>query len=64
MIVFFIKLIGIILGFIFPVILIRAISTENKKHESKSKYTVISSLCFGILVFIIMGFLPNKYRLL
>ncbi len=54
----FIKLFATALGFVFPVVFIKAIGCKND-DPAKGKYTVLSSVCFGILVFILMGFLPN-----
>ncbi len=53
-----IKLFATIMGFIFPVMLIKAIGCSNDDPE-KGKYTALASVCFGILVFILMGFMPG-----
>lgn len=55
--IFLTKMLAVILGFAFPVLLIEAANTDAKNN--KSKYTTLSSLCFGILILIIMLFLPN-----
>jgi hypothetical protein len=53
------KLLGIILGFIFPVFLIEAISLQKEDSAKASRYRALSSLSFGLIIFIIMGLLPN-----
>lgn len=53
------KIIGIALGFIFPALLTKAVNAQQEDSE-KSKYTALSCLCFGMLIFIIMGLLPNS----
>ena len=57
--IFFIKILATVLGFIFPVVLIKAIGRPNDTPAT-GKYTAWASVCFGILVFILMAFLPNN----
>lgn len=57
--VFLIKLLGILLGFAFPVFTIKAIKESLQEKGGEEKYIVISSICCGVIVFIIMGLLPN-----
>ncbi len=52
--IFVLKTIGIVLGFAFPVFLIKAVRLND------TKYIALSSLSFGVLVFIIICFLPNS----
>lgn len=54
----FIKLFATVLGFIFPVVFIKAIGSPND-NSAKKKYTVLASVCFGILVLILMLFMPE-----
>lgn len=54
------KLIGVILGFFFPVFLIKAMSAWQEDKSSSSKYMALSSVSFGLLIVIIMGLLPNS----
>lgn len=56
----FMKLFGTLLAFIFPVMLIKAMEAQQKNDSERSKYTALSSLCFGVLIFIIMCFMPNS----
>ena len=56
--IFFLKLLATILGFMFPVVLIKAIGCPND-DPAKGKYTALASICFGVLVFILMGFMPE-----
>lgn len=55
----FIKILGTLLGFMFPVFFIRAIEESLKENDGEQKYIVISSICCGVIVLIIMGLLPN-----
>ena len=57
--IFFIKLLATVLGFIFPVVLIKAIGCPNDT-QTKDRYTAWASVCFGVLVFILMMFMPNN----
>ena len=57
--IFCIKLLATVLGFVFPVALIRAIGCA-KEDSAKGKYTAQASICFGVLVFILMAFMPNS----
>ena len=55
----FIKILGTLLGFMFPVFFIKAIEESLKENDGEQKYIVISSICCGVIVLIIMGLLPN-----
>ena len=55
----FIKILGTLLGFMFPVFFIKAIEESLKENDGEKKYIVISSICCGVIVLIIMGLLPN-----
>ena len=57
--IFFIKLLATVLGFIFPVMLIKATGCPDDT-PARSKYTAWASVCFGVLVFILMMFMPNN----
>ena len=57
--IFFIKIMATVLGFIFPVVLIKASGCPNDT-PAKAKYTAWASVCFGILVLILMAFMPNS----
>ena len=57
--IFFIKILATVLGFIFPVVLIKAIGCPNDT-PAKGKYTAWARVCFGILVLILMAFKPNS----
>ena len=57
--IFIVNLSGILLGFAFPVLLIKAIEIRPEESDRKLKYVILSSLCCGIIMFIIMGLLPN-----
>lgn len=57
--IFTIKLLGILLGLAFPVFFIKAIEASQEEKDRKQRYIVLSSICYGIITFIIMGLLPN-----
>ena len=46
-------LMSIVLGFVFPYALITAIRTEDE--SKRSFHTILSCLCFGIIVFTLFG---------
>ena len=56
--IFFIKVLATVLGFVFPVALIKAIGYPND-NPAKVKYTALASICFGVLVLILMTFMPE-----
>ena len=53
------KLIGIIMGFAFPVFLVKALRANREDGGRVTRYTVLSSVSFGFIVFTVMGLLPN-----
>lgn len=57
--IFVIKLLGSLLGFMFPVFLTKAIREILKENGGEQKYIVMSSICCGVIMFIIMALLPN-----
>lgn len=57
--IFVIKLLGSLLRFMFPVFLTKAIREILKENGGEQKYIVMSSICCGVIIFIIMAFLPN-----
>ena len=59
MYVFLIKLLGILLGFTFPVFTIKAIKESLKGKSREQVYVVLSSVCGGAIMLIVMGLLPN-----
>lgn len=54
-----VKLFAVLLGFLFPVFLVRAVRADPEDHDRVTNYTALSSLSFGALIFILMCFLPN-----
>lgn len=50
----------LILGFLFPVQLIKAIRGEDK--EETERHTILSGLCFGLILLIIGMFLNTAIR--
>lgn len=57
--VFLIKLLGILLGFVFPFFLIKAIKESVQEKGGEQLYIVLSSVCGGVIMLIVMGLLPN-----
>ncbi len=55
--IFTLKLLSIISGFLFPFAMIKAIRTKDENISSK--YTTLSCVCVGIIVFTVMGLLRN-----
>ena len=55
----FYKLLASFLGFMFPVFLTNAIREILKENGGEQKYIVMSSICCGVITFIIMALLPN-----
>lgn len=51
------KLIGIVMGFVFPMALIKAI--RAKDEVNLSSYIALSCVSFGLIVLTIMFLLPN-----
>ena len=51
----------LILGFLFPVQLIKAIRGEDK--EETERHTILSSLCFGFILLIIGMFLNTAIHM-
>lgn len=56
---FLIKLLGILLGFAFPIFIIKAIKESLQEKRGEQVYVVLSSVCGGAIMFIVMGLLPN-----
>lgn len=54
--VLFLQLFASFLGFVFPVVFIKAINCQ-KDGTAQKKYVALSSACFGVLVFILIAFL-------
>jgi hypothetical protein len=54
-----VKLFAVLLGFLFPVFLIRAVRAGPEDHDRVTNYTALSSLSIGALIFILMCLLPN-----
>ena len=50
----------LILGFLFPIQLIKAIRREDK--EETERHTILSGLCFGLILLIIGMFLNTAIR--
>lgn len=50
---FFFQLLGIIVGILFPIFLIKAIKTESK--EKTSEYTALASITFGFIIFVLIA---------
>lgn len=59
--IFLIKLLGILLGFAFPVFTIKAIKESLQGKSREQVYVVLSSVCGGAIMLIVMGLLPNTY---
>ena len=57
--IFLIKLLGILLGFAFPVFTIKAIKESLQGKSREQVYVVLSSVCGGAIMLIVMGLLPN-----
>ena len=57
--IFLIKLLGILLGFAFPVFTIKAIKESLQGKSREQVYVVLSSVCCGAIMLIVMGLLPN-----
>ena len=57
--VFFLKLISIVCGFLFPFFLLRALRDLREHTGQPSFYTALSCISFGFIVFTMMGLLPN-----
>ena len=51
------KLLSIIMGFVFPVALIKAVRTKD--DNISSNYTTLSCISFGIIILTIVFLLPN-----
>lgn len=60
--IFLIKLLGILLGFAFPVFTIKAIKESLQGKSREQVYVVLSSVCGGAIMLIVMGLLPNTYE--
>ena len=59
--IFLIKLLGMLLGFAFPVFTIKAIKEKKREKSKEQVYVVLSSVCGGAIMLIVMGLLPNTY---
>lgn len=46
---FYLQMLGILAGILFPMFLIKAIKAERK--EAATKYTAFTSICTGYIVF-------------
>ena len=57
--VFLIKLFGVLLGFVFPVFIVKAIKESLQEKGKEQVYVVLSSVCGGAIMLIVMGLLPN-----
>lgn len=55
--IFTLKLLSIISGFLFPLGIIKAIRTKDENISSK--YTTLACICVGIIIFTVMGLLRN-----
>lgn len=53
------QLLGILLGFAFPVFTIKAIKESLQGKSREQVYVVLSSVCGGAIMLIVMGLLPN-----
>lgn len=53
------KLFAILLGFAFPVFTIKAIKESLQGKSREQVYVVLSSVCGGAIMLIVMGLLPN-----
>ncbi len=53
--IFYMKLISMIMGAAFPAFLIKAIKAQN--DDITSRYTILACVSFGIIVFTLMGLL-------
>lgn len=51
--VFLIKLLGILLGFVFPFFLIKAIKESVQEKGGEQLYIVLSSVCGGVIMLIV-----------
>lgn len=58
----FLKISVTALAFMFPILLTCAIKAQLKDTPGQDKYTVLSGLCFGALVFIIAVYYLPAYQ--
>ena len=50
---FYLQMLGILAGILFPIFLIKSIKAERK--EAVTKYTAFTSICTGYIVFILIA---------
>lgn len=57
--IFILKFTSVILAFCFPVFLKYSIYLADKNEKSSQTYTILASISFAIIVYVIMGLLRN-----
>ncbi len=50
---FFLQMLGILAGILFPMFLVKAIKAEHK--EAATKYTAFTSICTGYIIFVLIA---------
>lgn len=56
---FFWQLLCVILGFAFPSFLIKAVRAPKEDSKVISKYTTLSCVSFGVMVFVFVGLIAS-----